>query len=214
MPVDDIYWNSIDFGSEEESLHSPSPKHYVDPWDLENYAYIREHLDSIDVSSDPSGSDDFTTDVNSTSFRYVPLQRDQNYEEVAYGKPRTRRMYSTGGLHRSYDPEFDENPYEVNMKDVSPPYVYDQDRWRKVPVAPHRRNPRDRSISFSYGDYETGQDIYCRLDEIRPKREATLPIYDDVRNRRQPRNFGLSNYGHLKIDYSYSWNRLDKYICN
>lgn len=103
MPVDDIYWNSIDFGSEEESLHdSPSPKHYVDPWDLENYAYIREHLDS-----DPYSSDEFATEVNSTSFRYVPL-RDQNYaaiEEVARTKPRTRRMYSTGGLYTGKAPD-------------------------------------------------------------------------------------------------------------
>lgn len=47
------------------------------------------------------------------------------------------------------------------------------------------------------------------------RKDATLPIYDDERrNRRKPTNFGLSNYGHLKIDYSYSWNNLNKYISN
>ncbi|KAJ3622246.1 hypothetical protein MTP99_002770 [Tenebrio molitor] len=216
MPSDDIYWNSIDFGSEEESSlqDSPSLKHYVDPWDLENYAYIREHLDSIDVSSDPSSSDEFATEANSTSFCYVPVHRERNYaaiDEVRGRRPRARRMYSDGG---GFDAEFDENPYEVNLKDASLPYAYEQkDRWRKVPPG---RNHKDRSLSFSYGDYGTGQDIYCRLDEIRPKRESILPIYDDVRSNRlrKPRNFGLSNYGHLKIDYSYSWNNLNKYICN
>lgn len=33
-----------------------SHKDYIDPWDLENYAYIRQHLDSIDLNSDPSSS--------------------------------------------------------------------------------------------------------------------------------------------------------------
>ena len=100
MPVDDIYWNSIDFGSEEESVHdSPSMKHYVDPWDLENYAYIREHLDSVDISSDPR-SDDF---AHSTSFSSVPVQREQNYAAIdeirGYSKPRARRMHSDGGMY-------------------------------------------------------------------------------------------------------------------
>jgi len=27
-----------------------------------------------------------------------------------------------------------------------------------------------------------------------------------------PHHFGLSKYGHLKIDYSFSWNCLDRYI--
>lgn len=87
MPVDDLYWNAIDFGSDNESIHDPNSKHYVDPWDLENYAYIREHLDSIDLSSNPSGSSsgdgEFVggsssngefVEANSTSFYYVPAQ--------------------------------------------------------------------------------------------------------------------------------------------
>ncbi|RZC39880.1 uncharacterized protein BDFB_004140 [Asbolus verrucosus] len=222
MPMDDLYWNSIDFGS-EESLHEPSLKHYVDPWDLENYAYIREHLDSIDLDSDPSSSNDFATEATSSSFRYAPVE--QNYaaiEEVrGYEKPssrsRNRHVSVDAGLYRDgFDSEFDENPYEVNMKDVSLlPYEH-KDRWRKVPMAsPGRQSSRDRSFSFSYGDYGTGQEIYSRLDEVYPRRDSTLPIYDDVRSsRRKPRNFGLSNYGHLKIDYSYSWNKLDQYICH
>lgn len=41
------------------------------------------------------------------------------------------------------------------------------------------------------------------------------PIYvrrDEMRINKKPENFGLSKYGHLKIDYSYSWNNLNKYI--
>lgn len=69
MAVDDLYWNSIDFGSEESIPQTQ--KHYVDPWDLENYAYIRQHLDSLDLSSDPSSLEE-PTDSNSSSFYYAP----------------------------------------------------------------------------------------------------------------------------------------------
>lgn len=69
MAVDDLYWNSIDFGSEESIPQMQ--KNYVDPWDLENYAYIRQHLDSLDLSSDPSSLDE-PTDSNSSSFYYIP----------------------------------------------------------------------------------------------------------------------------------------------
>lgn len=70
MAVEDLYWNSIDFGS-EESIPNMHQKHYVDPWDLENYAYIRQHLDSLDLSSDPSSLGD-RTESNSSSFYYTP----------------------------------------------------------------------------------------------------------------------------------------------
>lgn len=59
MPLDALYWNSIDFGSEESLANSSSvKKDYIDPWDLENYAYIRDHLDSIDFYSDNSSIDE------------------------------------------------------------------------------------------------------------------------------------------------------------
>lgn len=82
MPANDLYWNSVDFGSEEESIPDASLRNYVDPWDLENYAYIREHLDSEPVSSDEHTE-------NSTSFCYMGLQREQSYaaiEEVKYDR--------------------------------------------------------------------------------------------------------------------------------
>lgn len=44
-------------------------------------------------------------------------------------------------------------------------------------------------------------------------RNKTIPIYDDLKmSRSKPNNFGLSNYGHLKIDYSCSWSNLDRFI--
>lgn len=61
-------------------LPPPAKQPYIDPWDLENYAYIREHLDSMELSSNPSlpqsgssaGSGEDFGEANSNSFFYVP----------------------------------------------------------------------------------------------------------------------------------------------
>ncbi|KAK9722523.1 hypothetical protein QE152_g19617 [Popillia japonica] len=67
MPADDLYWSPIDFDSEESHNFYKS---YIDPWDLENYAYIRQHLDSLELSS---GSSSPGEQLESTStFTYLP----------------------------------------------------------------------------------------------------------------------------------------------
>ena len=41
-----IYWDSVDSQRSSGSsgdANSGSGRHYVDPWDLENYAYLRRH---------------------------------------------------------------------------------------------------------------------------------------------------------------------------
>lgn len=107
MAVEDLYWNSIDFSSEESIPQLQ--KDYIDPWDLENYAYIRQHLDSLDLSSDPSSLEE-PSDSNS-SFYYLPkpyapipqqrydsLMSDQGYaaiEEVAPWRRSIQRTSST-----------------------------------------------------------------------------------------------------------------------
>lgn len=49
MPVESsIYWNSFDSQRTTSGGSSNnSDRHYVDPWDLENYAYLRRY--SINV---------------------------------------------------------------------------------------------------------------------------------------------------------------------
>lgn len=37
-----IYWDSVD-SQRSSGASSGSSRHYVDPWDLENYAYLRRH---------------------------------------------------------------------------------------------------------------------------------------------------------------------------
>lgn len=65
--MDALYWNSISFGSEESIANPSPPRDYIDPWDLENYAYIREQLNSTELSSEASSSE-YPVDSN---FYYV-----------------------------------------------------------------------------------------------------------------------------------------------
>ncbi|XP_065174001.1 uncharacterized protein [Atheta coriaria] len=91
---------------------------------------------------------------------------------------------------------------------------------------PVAKMAKSRSHSFSVGDleydsYRTHQSIYNDDQYMRSDiydSTGSSPIYDDIRSslshRPKPKHFKLSNYGHLKIDYSFSWNNLNKYIYN
>lgn len=46
-----IYWDSVD--SSIGSSGSAGSRNYVDPWDLENYAYIRRHSIAANVPDAP-----------------------------------------------------------------------------------------------------------------------------------------------------------------
>lgn len=71
-----IYWNSMDFDSEgtlsTKNSSTSTPRKYVDPWDLENYAYIRKRLDSHNMSSTPSAAGE----PQEASFYYTPFDKD------------------------------------------------------------------------------------------------------------------------------------------
>lgn len=239
---EDIYWNAGESDSDESfkdyhRLPRPSKEPYIDPWDLENYAYIREHLESTELSSNPSlpfsggssGSGGDFGEANSNSFCYVPGHKrltdrhndvSGDYADIDEVKYVSRRELDRRRSH--YDLDYEENPYEIGLKENSLFGIYDQrGRFRRVaiPVDTAYKAQLDRSMSSSYGDYtdydpySTRQEIYSKLDDFPRSSETTMPIYDDVRRlRRKPQNFGLTNYGHLKIDYSISWNNLNKYI--
>ncbi|XP_044734395.1 uncharacterized protein LOC123296804 [Chrysoperla carnea] len=73
------YWDAMDFESEENSEFSSSPqetlRNYVDPWDLENYAYIRKHLASTPEPSTPTfvgGEPTFVGEPTDSTFYYIP----------------------------------------------------------------------------------------------------------------------------------------------
>ncbi|KAK9878668.1 hypothetical protein WA026_023117 [Henosepilachna vigintioctopunctata] len=242
MPMSNIYGTSTDVESDDSIPPVDPSGHYVDPWDLENYAYLKEHLDSADLTSGPTSMGDFVE--AHSSFDYVPVLTPKEYIDSPSNNRYDTTMTDQGtyacidelGLYdktRTHsDFVYDVTPrrnyqYGRHSEIRVPTYNYASSftyknernsRTKKLPPSTSKKylNHRDRSISFAYGDdYEIDgyrQDIYSRPEEKSIREDIYYPIYDDPRNIKKPNNFGLSNYGHLKIDYSYSWNNLNKYI--
>ncbi|XP_022916041.1 uncharacterized protein [Onthophagus taurus] len=255
MPADDVYWSPTELESEESS--SNIYKSYIDPWDLENYAYIREHLDSLDLSTtsseaDGGGGGGEMHSLPPSAFSYTSHQRNRPQElrnsnvVDKYGSlMKSERTTTTTSNYAAIDEirdtrDFDgfyygpkrniERRYSMRNRDYghqsvdeslygdvdSMSHIYAKRRQEtKIPAAKIRRR---RSYSYSQGDYGyeplSSYQIYSRLEDIKQPIPSS-PIYDDIRQPTPtPTNFGLSNYGHLKIDYSYSWNTLNKFIYN
>ncbi|KAL3270233.1 hypothetical protein HHI36_009288 [Cryptolaemus montrouzieri] len=237
MPMSNIYGTSTDVESDESLPPMVQSSHYVDPWDLENYAYLREHLDSSDLPSDPTSLADFVE--AQSSFDYVPVLKADRYDDTLTTMKYESTTMTDQGTYACIDELglYERTKTQSDIYGVAPRRNFTHGRHSEIRVPvynhggstiQHERNNRNRkytlptkksgnrSISFAYGDgYETyayRQDIYSRPEEKTIKEDIYYPIYDDPRSIRKPNNFGLSNYGHLKIDYSYSWNNLNKYI--
>lgn len=310
-----IYWDSVDFESEDYSdfsnNNSPNAKSrkYVDPWDLENYAYMRKHLESS--TPDLSGATASLIGEPTDSTFYYISGMDRNHEpEPTYNLnsifyPTESLVYSTTARYAGIDeasfrndgiiyeskrclPRIDqcvhtnkhgsttETDSESDETDqtVSEPFVYQEAlqetklkrrRSVAVPLAiesmtyvhkPRRHSMANhdfvktkyekpkyvksstlvRSSAPNY-DYEERSypeeivyDSHPRTNQMylmEPHYESNrqyledyyktmlmpMPIYDErTVIGQKPDNFSLSNYGHLKIDYSFSWNTLDRFI--
>ncbi|XP_077302932.1 uncharacterized protein LOC143923231 isoform X2 [Arctopsyche grandis] len=256
------YWTSMDFGSEEEDVvtsKSPSSRVYVDPWDLENYAFMRRHLEETPVPSTPQSP---AGEPASSNFYYISNNYDHHKDVRNTGSlQRTLLSADSPTLFAGID-ELDfhnenfEIPYDVN-RGVYYHQPYDdfmQDRKLIVP----RPTLTDTGSSLSSGNENY---VYTTTDVCDPtspdaslvyvyetttrKRKIALPkssrrlssngkpavrkfrllenggYYDNYEDMHMvpsipikppPENFGLSPYGHLKIDYSCSWHSLDKLI--
>lgn len=74
------------------------PRSYVDPWDLENYAYIRQHLDSLDVTSSV-GQSSLGEPVDANSSFYFDMVADRADQQ---GPPTDRSKYYESLLETDY----------------------------------------------------------------------------------------------------------------
>lgn len=75
MPSDLRYWSSGDYES-DESLENSFSKYCMDPWDLENYAYMQNihdsQNDSLELSSEQSSYGEPIEAAS--SFYYAPIK--------------------------------------------------------------------------------------------------------------------------------------------
>lgn len=112
--MDALYWNSISFGSEESLPTRTPPRDYIDPWDLENYAYIREQLNLTEQSSEANSSSEYPVDSNfyyvspgvlqdkrkvsiPASANYVAIDDDdETQDEVPISRVKIKGKYQSG----------------------------------------------------------------------------------------------------------------------
>lgn len=227
MPVESsIYWNSIDSQRTTSGGSSNnSDRHYVDPWDLENYAYLRRH--SISVPTLRHRHERQT--CYQAEYWYSQSVREPQYSVPAF----VEKLYCNSPCRKENNAYYYHHPiYEDRVPNCVAPYpIY-------APVVPaHVPWEIMENESISEYDYRASlrsdllQSRYARnyfhssvpYDYIRQSETlrynvpeeyytSTPPIEENYMTDITPLNLDLNTYGHLKIDYTDSWNSLKRKI--
>ncbi|KAF5298061.1 hypothetical protein FQA39_LY11829 [Lamprigera yunnana] len=214
MPTSAYYWNSPDFDCDESVSDTLPRSSYIDPWDLENYAYIKNHLDSLEMNSDTSS---FGEPIEASLFYHNPLKQEptlkdkmDSFVDSEYTK------YAE--IEEIYVEDADQK-LENTFTSPSLTFTTDvkvEDKFNLSALDDHKPQPKillNRRMSYSFGEHQ--KNFKCTppiMHSIFEDKEALLS--EQLDNCFQPKNFGLSSYGHLQIDYSCSWDTLHRYISN
>ncbi|XP_029163933.1 uncharacterized protein LOC114935294 [Nylanderia fulva] len=192
MPAESsIYWSTVDSrnSTSGSSGSDVGGRHYVDPWDLENYAYLRRHS----VAEVPRRTRRPPTNEERSS-------RDvRTYSEYWYASPSSR------------EPEYDGSPYaqELYRRPIKPTnngFYYQQTIYEDEGMDYTAPFPVYTPGLFEYSRYPL-QEERCwpygiHADKDRYITEAIC----------SPHIGHLNTHGHLKIDYTNSWNSLNRRI--
>ncbi|XP_051157668.1 uncharacterized protein LOC127279389 [Leptopilina boulardi] len=227
-----IYWNSIDSqrssGDSSGDTNSGSGRHYVDPWDLENYAYLRRHSVPTPVYQSQPRSGYSRLSHNSrveSDYWYTSRKREPGYdapasvEELYFG---TSSRPST-----CYQPIL----YEDEVSYVAPISLYSplSELGHVESIEEHRMNEIQRRrlrIERTRGHRRIRQNnidecfyhgFAASVEAPRNFKVMIPPRKTKVEDKRYievipPTRLGLNTYGHLKIDYTNSWNSLHRKI--
>lgn len=124
MSNNSVYWNSMDFDSEGtiSTKNSSSPRNYVDPWDLENYAYIRKRMEPPEICPSPS----VAGEPLDASFYYTPFEGEEMRQPPPVSDKGTAKyagMSEVDFRNERYDsPTYYHQPYEEDFYGVAPDY--------------------------------------------------------------------------------------------
>lgn len=144
-------------GSMSSSGDSTMPRHYIDPWDLENYAYLKRHCSDLMMDSDPivslgtNGLDSAYSD-----FYYVPSHEAEMMEMNAK-QLKTQRSNSHRQLSRRQSmiiPE--ESNALMAAAGIEEEDFYNEKYEVSPPVCCHHHNKtfRRHSTMVPYVEYE------------------------------------------------------------
>ncbi|XP_048511957.1 uncharacterized protein LOC125501098 [Athalia rosae] len=226
-----IYWNSEDSqrssgdGSEPASHNSSSSsggrRRYVDPWDLENYAYLRRRQNVVAVRKNSDGR---------TTATYLPMQGQESVSDTYYWYPmpilreseqdpasssmeefylRPARQIRQGTNYPLQQPTYEEearyvtpNPVYVPLSDIE--YPEETTLEEEMPkILPRRKGRQIKNMAHHLE--ECPCPFHGSLQEIELAKVAKSS---------STKQLGLNTYGHLRIDYAKSWNSLHRKMKN
>ncbi|XP_017756635.1 PREDICTED: uncharacterized protein LOC108548289 [Eufriesea mexicana] len=233
MPAESsIYWDSVgsqhsaSVGSSGDACSSGSAsRHYVDPWDLENYAYLRRHSVAGLAQQTPRHhrrpAYRLSQETRAHSeYWYTSSVKEPGYDAPAFveelycgpARPTNNSCYYHQPIYEDEVPDYVAPfPVYAPLSDVRHgEFMEDHRRFRHRCKSTsmrelHRSNvdtslPPMDSIELDVPDYHTQQDY--------PSMEQEKYMVQIV----PPPQLDLNTYGHLKIDYTNSWNSLNRKI--
>ncbi|XP_046678989.1 uncharacterized protein LOC124366460 [Homalodisca vitripennis] len=226
--------NSTATSSTTDSADS-TPRNYVDPWDLENYAYLRRHCADLEDSDPVVSLSTNGLDSAHSDFYFVPARQPLTPLPPPQRGVMVRRLHRPSLIVAPEDTALVEEEDFYNARcEVTPcchqrlrrqsccqqhmasfhPGMYEKAKARQLTTAEEPpplvyvyQTPRlHRKSSRQVREY---------IQPISTSSEENEGLYDELislARQRKPQHFGLSSFGHLKIDYSCNWNNLDRYI--
>ncbi|XP_033208907.1 uncharacterized protein LOC117167814 [Belonocnema kinseyi] len=224
MPgMSSIYWNSVD--SQRSSGDSSGDiRNYVDPWDLENHAYLQQHglATPIYESHQPRTGPSRLSHRSRTEpdYWYAPSIKEPGYdapastEELYFG---TSRKPSNSCYYRQpiYEDEVSQYAAPIpayiplsELEHIETIEDYGMMEMKMIRIQLERAGDQKRREGCVYHGLpaEAPRDFE---DMIPPRKTEVNERYVEVI---PPSHLGLNTYGHLKIDYTNSWNSLHRKI--
>lgn len=225
MPVESsVYWNSIDSQRTASAGSSNnSDRHYVDPWDLENYAYLRRHSISVPTLRNQQDRRSYCQ----SEYWYNQSVRESQYSVPAF----VEKLYCDSPCRKENNAYYYHHPiYEDRVPNCVAPYPI----YTPIPAhAPWEMMENDTISEYDYrASLHTDSQHRCTRNYV----HSSIP-YDYIRHSETlrynvpeeyytsmppiekkyaadvtPLNLDLNTYGHLKIDYTDSWNSLKRKI--
>ncbi|XP_043269629.1 uncharacterized protein [Venturia canescens] len=246
-----IYWDSVDSQrSSGGSSGDGSSRHYVDPWDLENYAYLRRHS----IAAPPQHPNPPQQQRSRPQYSHQQKQQsrvahrrrshEQRLEpeveywyaprepvrEPGYHAPASvEELYFGGSRHRDvnqcsyYQPIYDDHlphyapplPIYAPLSELEHGRMVEDQRLqgmlkRRNKLGRAKGHERNKVECFYHGSSTNSR--RDSIDETVQPRSTKGPEDACYMEVIPPSNLGLNTYGHLKIDYTDSWNSLHRKI--
>ncbi|XP_014213131.1 uncharacterized protein LOC106642780 [Copidosoma floridanum] len=230
-----IYWASVDSsgGSAGSSSGGASSRNYVDPWDLENYAYLRRHSVAAACTPQPIYQSSRLSHHSSAvepDYWYAPsasaVVREPGYDapasvEEMYFRPAPRPIGTSGCYYHQQPIYEDEDMALQHLHHYAAPIpLYDHlselEQVEELRTRELMMRRKHSKVVPSRSDYSREECYYhgrSRNIALYPEEETSVDEVD-VPRYRKPSHMGFSAYGHLKIDYTNSWNSLHRKIAS